>query len=37
MLRWAEYGVPITILSMAMGGASTPVTLLELAGQGKFN
>jgi trimethylamine--corrinoid protein Co-methyltransferase len=28
MLRWAEYGVPITILSMAMGGASAPVTLL---------
>jgi len=28
MLRWAEYGVPITILSMAMGGASAPATLL---------
>ena len=28
MIRWAEYGVPITILSMAMGGASAPVTLL---------
>ena len=28
MLRWAEYGVPITLLSMAMGGASAPVTLL---------
>jgi trimethylamine--corrinoid protein Co-methyltransferase len=37
MLRWAKYGVPVTILSMAMGGASTQVTLLELAGQGKFN
>jgi trimethylamine--corrinoid protein Co-methyltransferase len=28
MFRWAEYGVPITLLSMAMGGASAPVTLL---------
>jgi trimethylamine--corrinoid protein Co-methyltransferase len=28
MLRWAHYGVPITLLSMAMGGASAPVTLL---------
>jgi trimethylamine--corrinoid protein Co-methyltransferase len=28
MLRWAEYGVPITLLSMAMGGASAPVSLL---------
>jgi trimethylamine--corrinoid protein Co-methyltransferase len=28
MLRWAENGVPITLLSMAMGGASAPVTLL---------
>jgi len=28
MLRWAEHGVPITILSMAMGGASAPATLL---------
>ena len=28
MLRWAEHNVPITILSMAMGGASAPVTLL---------
>jgi trimethylamine--corrinoid protein Co-methyltransferase len=28
MLRWAEYGIPITLLSMAMGGASAPVTLL---------
>lgn len=28
MLRWAELGVPITLLSMAMGGASAPVTLL---------
>lgn len=28
MLRWAEYRVPITLLSMAMGGASAPVTLL---------
>lgn len=28
MLKWAEYGVPITLLSMAMGGASAPVTLL---------
>jgi trimethylamine:corrinoid methyltransferase-like protein len=28
MLRWAEHGVPTTILSMAMGGASAPATLL---------
>jgi trimethylamine--corrinoid protein Co-methyltransferase len=28
MLRWAENGVPVTLLSMAMGGASAPVTLL---------
>ncbi len=28
MLRWAEHGVAITLLSMAMGGASAPVTLL---------
>jgi len=28
MLRWAEHNVPITLLSMAMGGASAPVTLL---------
>lgn len=28
MLRWAELGVPVTILSMAMGGASAPVTLM---------
>jgi trimethylamine--corrinoid protein Co-methyltransferase len=28
MLRWANHGVPITILSMAMGGASAPATLL---------
>jgi trimethylamine--corrinoid protein Co-methyltransferase len=28
MLKWAEFGVPITLLSMAMGGASAPVTLL---------
>jgi len=28
MLRWAEFGVPITLLSMAMGGASAPATLL---------
>ena len=28
MLHWAEYGVPITLLSMAMGGASAPATLL---------
>ncbi|HSG43250.1 MAG TPA: trimethylamine methyltransferase family protein [Anaerolineales bacterium] len=28
MLKWAEYGIPITLLSMAMGGASAPVTLL---------
>ncbi|MBL7062764.1 MAG: trimethylamine methyltransferase family protein [Anaerolineae bacterium] len=28
MLRWAEHGVPITLLSMAMGGGSAPATLL---------
>jgi len=28
MLKWAEYGVPIALLSMAMGGASAPATLL---------
>jgi trimethylamine--corrinoid protein Co-methyltransferase len=28
MQRWAEHGVPITLLSMAMGGASAPATLL---------
>jgi trimethylamine--corrinoid protein Co-methyltransferase len=28
MLRWAEHEVPITLLSMAMGGASAPATLL---------
>jgi trimethylamine--corrinoid protein Co-methyltransferase len=28
MLRWAEHGVPVTLLSMAMGGASAPATLL---------
>lgn len=28
MLAWAEHGIPITLLSMAMGGASAPVTLL---------
>jgi trimethylamine--corrinoid protein Co-methyltransferase len=28
MLRWAEHSVPITLLSMAMGGASAPATLL---------
>lgn len=28
MLAWAEYGVPVTLLSMAMGGASAPATLL---------
>jgi trimethylamine--corrinoid protein Co-methyltransferase len=28
MVKWAEYGVPITLLSMAMGGASAPATLL---------
>ena len=28
MLAWAKYGVPITLLSMAMGGASAPATLL---------
>ena len=28
MLKWAEHGIPITLLSMAMGGASAPATLL---------
>ena len=28
MLQWAEHGAPITLLSMAMGGASAPATLL---------
>jgi trimethylamine--corrinoid protein Co-methyltransferase len=28
LLRWADYSVPITLLSMAMGGASAPATLL---------
>lgn len=28
MMRWAEHGVPVTLLSMAMGGASAPATLL---------
>ncbi|MBG7610547.1 MAG: trimethylamine methyltransferase family protein [Anaerolineae bacterium] len=28
MIKWAEFGIPITLLSMAMGGASAPVTLL---------
>jgi len=28
MQRWAEHGVPITLLTMAMGGASAPATLL---------
>jgi len=28
MIKWAEFGVPITLLSMAMGGASAPATLL---------
>ena len=28
MMRWAAHGVPITLLSMAMGGASAPATLL---------
>jgi trimethylamine--corrinoid protein Co-methyltransferase len=28
MLKWAEFSIPITLLSMAMGGASAPVTLL---------
>jgi trimethylamine--corrinoid protein Co-methyltransferase len=28
MLRWADHGVPITMLSMAMGGASAPASLL---------
>jgi trimethylamine:corrinoid methyltransferase-like protein len=28
MLRWAEHGFPIILLSMAMGSASAPATLL---------
>jgi len=28
ILRWAQHGVPVTLLSMAMGGASAPATLL---------
>jgi trimethylamine--corrinoid protein Co-methyltransferase len=28
MVRWAAHGVPLTLLSMAMGGASAPATLL---------
>lgn len=28
LLGWAKHGVPITLLSMAMGGASAPATLL---------
>ena len=28
IMRWAAHGVPITLLSMAMGGASAPATLL---------
>jgi trimethylamine--corrinoid protein Co-methyltransferase len=28
MLKWAERGIPITLLSMAMGGVSAPSTLL---------
>lgn len=28
MLKWAAFGVPVTLLSMAMGGASAPATLL---------
>jgi trimethylamine--corrinoid protein Co-methyltransferase len=28
LMRWAEYRLPITLLSMAMGGASAPATLL---------
>jgi trimethylamine--corrinoid protein Co-methyltransferase len=28
MVRWAQHGVPLTLLSMAMGGASSPATLL---------
>jgi trimethylamine--corrinoid protein Co-methyltransferase len=28
ILRWAEHGLPVTLLSMAMGGASAPATLL---------
>ena len=28
ILRWADHAVPITLLSMAMGGASAPATLL---------
>ncbi|MGD8998639.1 MAG: trimethylamine methyltransferase family protein, partial [Anaerolineae bacterium] len=28
MVRWAEHHMPLTLLSMAMGGASAPATLL---------
>ncbi len=28
MLKWAEFGIPVTLLSMAMGGASAPATIL---------
>ncbi|MGD2143279.1 MAG: trimethylamine methyltransferase family protein, partial [Anaerolineae bacterium] len=28
MVKWAKHGVPLTLLSMAMGGASAPATLL---------
>jgi len=28
IVRWAQHGVPLTLLSMAMGGASAPATLL---------
>jgi len=28
MQRWAEHDVPVTVLSMSMGGASAPATLL---------
>lgn len=28
MLAWVEHGVPLTLLSMAMGGASAPASLL---------
>jgi len=28
MLRFASHGIPVTVLSMAMGGASAPATLL---------
>ncbi|TET85292.1 MAG: hypothetical protein E3J37_02245 [Anaerolineales bacterium] len=28
MLRWAEHGIPITLLPMTMGGATSPATLL---------